>query len=325
MTSNSYTQERFIFVALDPIHIGTGETRIGRVDNTIVRETGSNIPKIPGSSLMGATRQYSAFIYGRPEAAGLHKKLTKEDKEFCPIIHTFGTASDITGGQQGKVSISDAQILFFPVYSMAGPVWISTFEILTTVGLQIKVNDQITNEDPIKEKSEYLTSFKWPHENLNLGWLQLNQKISDELSFSDITDKKELHTIKDRIVLVSSNLFSEIVNNNLETRTSVAIDPDTGSAEEGALFTYEAIPRTTWFWVDVIEDDYIDEFKETTRQFSKTGSSADKLITPWKRSLDVVKSGFELISTLGIGGMSTRGFGRINSIANWEVNNDNKS
>ena len=27
-------------------------------------------------------------------------------------------------------------------------------------------------------------------------------------------------------------------------------------AQDGALFTYEAIPRTTWLWTDVIEDDY---------------------------------------------------------------------
>ena len=48
-------------LALDPIHIGTGEFRLGRVDNTIVREPGSNLPKIPGSSIAGVARAYVAM------------------------------------------------------------------------------------------------------------------------------------------------------------------------------------------------------------------------------------------------------------------------
>ena len=43
-------------LALDPIHVGTGGMRLGRVDLSIVREPGTNIPKIPGTSLAGAAR-----------------------------------------------------------------------------------------------------------------------------------------------------------------------------------------------------------------------------------------------------------------------------
>ena len=46
-------------------------------------------------------------------------------------------------------------------------------------------------------------------------------------------------------MIVSDKLFSHIVNDNLEVLTSLRIDPETGSAAEGALFTYEAIPRVT--------------------------------------------------------------------------------
>ena len=66
----------------------------------------------------------------------------------------------------------------------------------------------------------------------------------------------EWSAIADRIVLTTQRLFSQIVNSNLEVRTSVSIDPKTGAAESGALFTYEAIPRTTWLWSDVVEDNY---------------------------------------------------------------------
>jgi CRISPR-associated protein Cmr4 len=51
-TRKLYTHQRFAFMTLDPVHIGTGGYRLGRVDNTIVREPGTNLPKIPGTSLM---------------------------------------------------------------------------------------------------------------------------------------------------------------------------------------------------------------------------------------------------------------------------------
>ena len=42
--------------ALDPTHIGSGGYRLGRVDNTILRDAGTQLPKIPGSSISGTTR-----------------------------------------------------------------------------------------------------------------------------------------------------------------------------------------------------------------------------------------------------------------------------
>lgn len=313
-----YKQQRFIFMALDPVHIGTGQTRIGRVDNTIVRETGTNIPKIPGTSLMGAARSYSSLVYGKPEAAGQHLKLKPEERKKCPIVYTFGTYNngnnDAVAGQQGKISISDAQILFFPVYSMAGPVWVSTSEILALADFQ--VNGLISSADDVLH-----TSLKWSKETLNLGWLHLKAKNGLIVKPpGEIENKKEWESIKQRIVIVSIKLFSQIVNSNLEVRTSVAINPETGAAEDGALFTYEAIPRATWFWSDVVQDDYTSEFPKTKKQFTARGENSGKeLPSEWNSPLDVVKSGFEVMEFLGIGGMTTRGFGRVKCIADREV------
>jgi CRISPR-associated protein Cmr4 len=139
-----YTQQRFLFMTTDPVHIGTGGYRLSRVDMTIVREPGTNLPKIPGTSLAGAARSYAAMRYGKLDVAGQQKVFNENRKHFkkeeikCPIIYTFGTATDNSEhGQNGSsgrinragtVSISDAHILFFPVSSMAGHVWVSTHE-----------------------------------------------------------------------------------------------------------------------------------------------------------------------------------------------------
>ena len=111
-------------------------------------------------------------------------------------------------------------------------------------------------------------------------------------------------------------MFSQIVNSNLEVRTSVSIDPTTGAAKEGALFTYEALPRAALLWCDVVEDDY----RTGNMPWPVSQTHASKALGgTWNRSLDVVKAGLELAEHLGIGGMGTRGFGRIKLLGDWEV------
>jgi CRISPR/Cas system CMR subunit Cmr4 (Cas7 group RAMP superfamily) len=66
--SNPYTPERYLLMTLDPLHVGAGGNRLGRVDLSIVREPGTKLPKIPGTSLHGAIRQYAAYRYENASA-----------------------------------------------------------------------------------------------------------------------------------------------------------------------------------------------------------------------------------------------------------------
>lgn len=65
-----YLLQRYLLMTLDPVHPGAGGYRLGRVDNSIIREAGTRLPKIPGSSLHGAARSYAAYLYETPAAAG---------------------------------------------------------------------------------------------------------------------------------------------------------------------------------------------------------------------------------------------------------------
>lgn len=359
-----YTQQRFLFMTLDPVHIGAGGYRLGRVDMTIAREPGTNLPKIPGTSLAGATRSYAAMRYGKSDVAGQQREFKKfEGKGItCPIIYTFGTATDTGGGQPaanganqaGTVSIGDAHILFFPVNSMAGPVWVSTIERVSEAWGQQSVTLPKNGEQKIEPGDErVVTSLKNWNKELNLGWLLFASTSGLEITPPDITPSEDVKSrpvksppewqaIAERIVLVSQKLFSQIVNSNLEVRTSVSISPETGAAESGALFTYEAIPRATWLWCDVIEDDYKangagtskfpptekqckiekieekkdGEVKEKKEYLDNAGESLDET---WTRPIHVVRAGMRLIEYLGIGGMGTRGFGRMRRVADWEA------
>ena len=307
-TSNDLYRERpFLLMTLDPVHIGTGGQHLGRVDLSIAREPGTRLPKIPGTSLSGAVRQYAAWRYGSPSCAGAGQGQGANDHrhEQCPICYTFGYLRGQDGGQSGTVSIGDARLLLFPVYSLAGPVWVTCPSILRDLGVT-----GIADPGERVQLPEALAK----HEHLNLGWLML-EKAENAFVLPD-TIEGVPDEIKHRAVLISDSLFSRVVNSNLEVRTSVSIDPVTGAAKDGALFTYEAIPRAALLWLDVVEDD----FRRDPKQPDKFPAWPIAQTEPgnafpngekWRSPLDVVRAGLRLAEHLGIGGMGTRGFGRV--------------
>jgi CRISPR-associated protein Cmr4 len=289
-----YKQHRYLLMTLDPVHIGTGGYRLGRVDNSIVREPGTRVPKIPGTSLSGAIRQYAAMQYA--EAMGDPSKIDcagqKKHCGKCPVCYTFGYINGNADNQQaqsGVVSIFDAQLVLFPVHSMVGPVWATTWDRLREAGFILPDNyPQPASNDAL---------FTWNRSDpLNLGWLILDGSSTDGPDAPPAWQGQRWEAIKERLVILSENLFGQVVNSNLEVRTSVSINPQTGAAESGALFTYEAIPRSAFLMLDVIQDDYKEGFP--------AGNN-------WHGPLDVVQAGLKMAEWLGVGGMGTRGFGRL--------------
>ncbi|MBN1138084.1 MAG: type III-B CRISPR module RAMP protein Cmr4 [Anaerolineae bacterium] len=295
-----YRKQRYLLMATDPIHVGTGGYRLGRVDLSIVREPGTRVPKIPGTSLSGAIRSYAAYRYGSRNCAGQKGHC---GSLTCPICYTFGSikeegasAGDQTKAFSGVVNIFDAQVLLFPVHSMAGPVWVSTPGRLEDAGFQVGGLPQSWTGNQCL--------FSWPRPDaLNLGWLMLQPGGQVTINAPDAwKDEKPWQSIREHIVLVQEALFSQVVNSNLEVRTSVSIDPERGAAEDGALFTYEALPRATFLFGEVVLDDYWAKFPADQEKVNALG---------WMSALDVVKAGLSLMAWLGVGGMGTRGFGRL--------------
>ena len=295
---SDYTTSYF-GMALDPLHVGAGGYRLGRVDNTIIRDPGSNLPKIPGSSIAGVCRNYS--IYGlmlQEDVDKARQCATHDDFQVknncgkCVICQTYGFASGKDKvSQVGKVKFFDASIVAFPVSTIIGPVWITTFSILNGMGLKPGEHLQPSGDEVV---IGYDLPGENPHEGrINLGWLYFSARRAD--SFVSLAGEHPLiEMAKERLTIVPEWLFPELVNNNLEVRTSVSIDFDTGAAETGKLFTYEAIPRGTVMSFDVV----VDGFRCTEQM-------------PAEKVKEIVSSGLSLFESLGLGGMNTRGFGRL--------------
>ena len=304
--------KHYYAIALDPIHVGTGGYRLGRVDNSIVREPGTYLPKIPGTSLSGACRAYAAMVTGRYRwnhnnhvysCAGQGQGDVQRNRAghcglpTCPVCVSFGFARD-GSGFQGLAQFADAGILFFPVYSLIGPVWVTCPRILKDAEFQV---DDGIPDDRVR-LGEGLSA---PNNRLNLGWLMLAVEEGETFTLSSNSLPQEIQsTILPRSVLVPDKLFGQIVNNNLEVRTSVSINPETGAAEEGALFTYEAIPRSTVFWFSIT---YLNpEFFRINGQRPSPEINEEEITVQ-----EVVEKGLAQFEHLGIGGMNTRGMGRM--------------
>jgi len=307
-----YEQKKYFALALDPIHIGTGGYRIGRVDNTIVREPATGIPKIPGTTIEGVCRSY-AFLRARERgklkdenykgdthplacAKGKKTKVNGEDRfpcGTCEICITFGYTSD-TKSLQAMALFSDGRILLFPIATMIGPVWVTCKMVLKDAGI-----DNV----PLPAKGQFITNLDTPENLLNFGWLLLERAKDKTINPQNWNLNGIPEDITNRIAVVSDDLFPQIVNSNLEVRTSVAIDPERGAAEERALFTYEAIPRGTVFWFDVVYQN--PRFYQINQINGCNKGDLKKCI------IETVESGLSLFEYLGVGGMSSRGFGRL--------------
>ncbi len=327
-------EERMYYgYAIDPIHLGTGGYRLGEVDLTIIREPGTNLPKIPGSSLEGATRDYTAIKSGKyrhkPEddrssdvflscaGKGGDDGSLHCGKIDCPVCVTFGfTIGPENRSFHGMAQFYDAHILFFPVSTLYGPVWVTWPEALSRVGLTYEKEDGsefIPEPAKVYVATDLNTKVTQSGiKTLNLGWANL--PVTGTMSLAPENHQiikmpgKKTTQILQNLVLISDEDAGIIVNDNLEVRTSVTIDPDTGAAKDKNLFTFEALPRDTVFSMPMV---YLNpqHFAFPEKGEKAPTAFGEDISSEWVE--EQVKKGMSLMPYMGIGGMNTRGFGRL--------------
>ncbi|MCK4258955.1 MAG: type III-B CRISPR module RAMP protein Cmr4 [Halanaerobiales bacterium] len=307
------TPEKNVFTYLvktiDPVHIGAGGYRMDYIDNLIVRDF-DTIPKIPGTSLSGVARHYLAKQQSDEKTgAKCGGNNSNCDNGICIVCKTFGVAKNKVQ-RQGAVQFSDALLLFFPVATMSGTVWITTISRLKefTESIRTEIADRDVDETSIEnvfvslhyvpsvipEGMYYKLTNRTPYLELNgvlYDQYEMNNQDSSSLEIYIPVDFQR------SLVVVTEKTFIQTVENNLEVRTSVSIDPETGTAKGTALFTYEAIPRNTYLYFQIV----INPPKALQ-------SSEFQSIIQFRKN---VEEGMKFYSIVGVGGKKTRGFGRL--------------
>lgn len=317
----------YYMITIDPLHNGSGGISLGKVDNAINLDPATRLPKPVGTGISGANKYFtdlrildmekqdSSFLIGRKKPGEWCASTRGKCGNGCLICYTFGYTTDYGESSKGVLSFCDAHLLLFPIFSsMYGQVWITSDRIfndyfsptptLDLQGFNVKTN---LSDSPVPGRME-AGGILFCVENGGIPNSHLWQAFSNLCDFADMAKK---------LIVVPDGQFPFLVQKNLEQRTSVAIDPETGAAKEGALFTFEAVPEKTVFTFQI----NMNEYKANQSPFKKHLAAVNKIKKELRMAddsefgpLDLIKLGFEGIEKFGMGGMNTRGFGRLKII-----------
>lgn len=325
----------YLFQCLDPLHMGTGGTRLGRVDNTVARDPVTRLPKAPGSGIHGAVRDcydLHLLVEGKKGASALQRCAGAKNcnDPRCRTCAMFGTSPEPEGNQsqarRGVLAFRDGMLAAVPMASMAGPVWVAPASFAKKIGtLQGELGDM---NDPIVAADNDLKvleracpgatvrhvnigSFLFPSPN-DCSFTIQSDKSGPKVSFiNGHLSSDVFEPWAKRLVVCRDEIFPLIAETALEVRTSVAIDPETGAAEDKKLFTLEAVPAGSIFTVNL---DFLGgKFPEEAFGKDENGKPvADQSAAALFASVE--KYGFPYLAHIGMGGNVTRGFGRVRFI-----------
>ena len=189
----------------------------------------------------------------------------KEGNEICKVCgQVFGTQEGV-----GGISVTDARILAFPVRTLKGVFgWITCPLVLDRYKRDLNISGNKVDwsikdlkdiEAIIHSQSNLKTVFKENGEEKKYVYiedLQLEAKENDELVQNiteEITkalpDDSSYEGIKGKLgndlVIVSDNVFRDLVSLTTEVVTRIRIDPKTGTVQTGGLWSEEYLPTDT--------------------------------------------------------------------------------
>lgn len=229
-------QPYFLFTRT-PLHVGAGQS-VGYVDLPIQREPHTKIPVVPGSSLKGVLRDHPSLA---------------ADKD-----HLFGVgAGESSGGSAGALLIGEARVLCFPVRSAKGSfAWITCPLVLKRAQRDIGlINAAITiaNERQVVAGDKVTLSGQIVLEDYTFTATGDDNLARLENELVGLVADPVWKELPGRLVVVADGVFTHFVQSGCEIAQHVAIDDDTGTAKDKALFNEETVPSETLFYGVIAE------------------------------------------------------------------------
>jgi len=293
-----------------PIHPGSG-IALGIVDLPIQRERHTEFPMIQGSSIKGVLRNF--FVDLKVE-----EKVKINGKNLVDII--FGEENSI-----GGISVTDAKILAFPVRTLKGVFgWITCPLVLDRYKRDLNLagkeckweipkldgnNKAIVCDSNASKKYVYIEDLQLEctyNENIK----DIAETISNALPDDDVY-KEIKKKLKKDLIIVSDEIFRDLVTLTTEVVTRIKIDPENGTVQKGALWTEEYLPTDTIMYSLILIPSRLSNLKieiqdeELKRIIESKEETSDKIVEILKNFLNK--------QVLQIGGDETigKGFVRI--------------
>ena len=309
--ADSVTVRKYVGLALSPIHVGSRSRGLSGVDLSIVRDI-DGLPIIPATTLKGCARSYSFLDYGLLDCDGKGQQCLQP--HTCASCAVYGYSSFRQDqSSTSLVRFSDAYLLLIPVQTKLGMIWLASVRRLIQSGIipsgkecekliqYTRSGDKIPVAKPLTQTAK--------DSELQIGSFQILQESILPVDIEGWIGSNDIRLLYERCVIVPEEHFGAIANSALTVRTSVAVDNGTGSVKPGALFSIEAVARSSVFTFEV---GYINPSSQGIEQFiNEKAPIPSQMPGNFESLIQIVESGLQKFEILGVGGKRSRGFGQL--------------
>lgn len=246
----SMTTRLLVVHARSPLHAGTGQSTAA-VDLPIARDRATGFPLLPGSSIKGALR-----ARGRVDLPEAYTTL-------------FGPETADAHDHAGSIAFSDARLLLLPVRSVAGTfAWVTSPYLLSCFAREAKLAGFPSLPKPPPLPSAGFASVAegtllvvdvggQPKVVLEEFDLEVDKGgatgVAEALAPLIFEDAGWRELLTRRLCIVHDDVMAFLSQHATEVVTRVSIDPETGTAKNGQLWTEENLPAETVL-VGVVEE-----------------------------------------------------------------------
>jgi len=227
-----YKNRLYLIENKTSLHVGSGDTNFGVIDNEIQRDVITKYPTIHSSSLKGALKEYCVY------------KHNKDDSEKF-ISYIFGDEEN-----SGKIRFIDAYLLSIPMRSNTNPYYQcfspttikQLIDFADTFSIKIKNRDKLAqlaqyggNEILVKEGNPIIEDYQAKVDN-----------SFDLSTLEEFTDEP--------LALVPNTIYDEFLQN-----LPVIARNQLENGESKNLFYEEVMPRKSKFFTIISEPTYLNE------------------------------------------------------------------
>ncbi|MGB5598753.1 MAG: type III-B CRISPR module RAMP protein Cmr4 [Thiothrix litoralis] len=228
-------------LAQTSIHAGTG-SNTGVIDLPIQREGHNGWPCVFGSAMKGALRTRAETQYG---------------KDNNSVICVFGPTTQNASDHAGAIMVSDARLLLLPIRSLTSQFkWVTCPDALKRFkrdaerfgmkALQETIpavtGDNAVVPQQTKDGALFLEEYRFDAKMQNLDGLIK--------SLANLMQRDDAETaLQQQLVIVSNDMFAHLCQHATPVNAHIAIDSDTKTVRNGALWYEETLPPETLLYV----------------------------------------------------------------------------
>lgn len=234
------------------LHAGAGSSVSG-VDLPIQREGHNGWPCVFGSAVKGSLRDKAEAVYPKGSDG-------KPDNDVLAIFgpETTNAADNIFAG---AISVGDARLLLLPVRSLTGTFkWVTCVEALERLKrdakrMGLETEFTFTTPETVSD-TEALVATGTGNLFLEEYRFTLKEEAGTAECVTAIAKLMKRDKVKDelekRLVIVSDNMFAHLTQAAVPINAHIALESDTKTTTDGALWYEETLPPETLLYVPLL-------------------------------------------------------------------------